>query len=338
MSTQARSTPGPVVALAAALVVGLALAPSLVAAPGLAQSDNAPDDQGAQTQPANGSDEERAQGQDRGGQDERRGPDDRGRADPVEIRDKGPGFATTAPPDSPRPSFAMDARNASAVVERPDVVPLNLRLDTLVEFADRDGDGAYDVGEPVERRISLREAPREIQVDEANATRTVVYEVANGSHLELAFDFGTGHGSQVATKLDVVVEDYPFQAPHHRIALGSQVQVDGGLERVTHDGRPALAGEAGDEVAYLSWTEDVRVDGEARQVASTVHISADEPTETAVVYWAYPQGETIVHDPTFGVQEAVEDLAGRLSAFGFGLAATVTLLGLGFAARERWRI
>lgn len=309
-------------------------------------STGSSDSNDSRTQPApsNGSQAEngnRSHGadarEDRSERDERpRSPP--GRADPVQIRETARGFSTQAPPDSPRPTVAVDASNGSARVERPDVQPLDVRFDTLVEFSDEDGDGRYDVGEPVVERFALRSTPHRIVPDRANATRTVAYELGNTSQLSLVFDLGTDHAEQVATKLDVVVEGYDFESPNTRIALGSQVEVEGGVEHTTRDGRPVVAGQQGDEVSYLSWAPTVAVDGEQRAVASSVHVDAAEPTESAVVYWAYPQGERIVHDPTLGVQDAIRDLAGALTPFALGLAATLGLLGVGYAARTRWHL
>lgn len=351
MTSLARPTPG----LALVLALALALAPAFAGSTALAQEQGPSN--GGQADEANGSqrdanrsDEEADGGEEgqadrRGGQDgspdrgqgDERRPDEAGRAPPVEIHDRPGGFATRAPPDQARPNVAVDARNASATVERDDVRPLDLHLDQVVEFVDQDGDGAYDVGEPVENRTSLNEAPSRVEADEANETRTVVYELGEEGQLRLVFDLGTAHAEDVGTKFDVVVDGYAFGREDARIALGSRIQVDGGIERVEIDGQPALAGETGEQVSYLSWVPTVQVDGADHPVASSVHVDAEEPAESAIVYWAYPQGEEIVHDPALGVRDAIRDLAGQIAPFALGLAATATLLFGGYAARARWQ-
>lgn len=306
------------------------------------RSEGGSDHNGNETNRSQDQDNDRSR-QDARGADQDESPREdgtgrQGRADPVEIQRIPGGFATRAPPESPRPEVVVDADRGRALVQRPGVQPLSMTLDTLVEFTDADGDGGYDVGEPVIQRHPLRSTPYRIAVDPANETRTVVYDLANGSQLQLVFDLGTSHGERVGTKLDVEVEGYVFENASTRIALGTRVHVDGGLEHATQRGRPVLLGERGEEVAYLSWRPTVQVDGEQAAVTSTVHVDAVEPTESAIVYWAYPQGEHIVHDPTLGVRDAIQDLAGRAMPFAIGLAATVGLLGVGYAVRSRWRL
>jgi hypothetical protein len=213
-----------------------------------------------------------------------------------------------------------------------------VHLHTIIEFTDEDGDGAYDIGEPVANRTSLDALDPRIKTDEANATRTVVDDLGNDSRLRLVFDFGPEHPEAVGTKLDVVVEGYDFEGPDTRVALGSRVQVNGGVERVPREGAPAIAGQQGETVSYLSWVPTVQVDGDEHPVGSSVHVEASDPAQSAIVYWGYPQGDEIVHDPTMGVQEAIRDLAGRTSTFAMALAGTLALLGMGYAARSRWRL
>lgn len=343
MSPQASDDARP--ALALILGVALALAPALsagLAPTALAQGQadegegNRPNDSGSGAQ-ANRSE----QGQD--GADERRGgeagpPDDPGRAPPVEIRDVPGGFATRAPADTPRPEVAVDARNASATLNRAGVAPMDVHLDQVLAFTDEDGDGAYDVGEPVIERQTLPDRPGRVVADDANETRTLVYDLDDEgeAELRLVFDLGTDHEERVATKFDVVLSNYTFEGDDAHVAVGSRVQVEGGLERVERDGQSAVAGEQGDEVAYLSWVPTVDVDGAEHPVGSSVHVDAEEPAESAIVYWAYPQGEQVVHDPELGVEDAFRELAGRLAPFALGLAATTTILFAGYAARARW--
>ncbi len=283
-----------------------------------------------------------ADGRDAGSDDRRRdgtdrGSDERGRAPPVQIRDRPGGFATRAPSDSPRPTVAVDARNASATVQRGDVTPMAVHMDTLVEFVDQDGDGAYDIGEPVVNHTDLQHTPHRVEVDQTSDSRSLVYDLGNESQLRLVYDLGTDQeDAQVAAKFDVRIDDYDFQHSDARIALGSHVEVVGGLERVEREGQPAVAGQQGEEVTYLSWVPTVDVDGEEHPVASSVHVDAEQPSESAIVYWAYPQGDEIVHDPTLGVQDAVQDLAGRVAPFALGLAGTLAVLGVGYEVRARW--
>lgn len=271
-------------------------------------------------------------------EDRRDSQDDRGRAPPVTVEDRPNGFATRAPEGSPRPTVEVDVDRGRATVARPDVVPLDVQLDIVVEYRDTDGDGAYDVGEPVLNRTDLRTAPHRVVQDDANETRELVYELHGDGELVLRFDLGTAHGRQVATKVDVRITGHTFEGPDTRLALGSLVEVPGGVETVEIDGEPAIAGTSGDEVAYLSWAPTVEVDGVEHAVGWSAHVSAETPSESAIVYWSYPQGDEIVHDPRLGVTAAVEDLAGQISPFAIGLAVALAVLGVGYATRRRGRL
>lgn len=348
MTTIARPSPG----LALALGLAVALAPAL--APGLAGSTLAQDQSQAEAGEASPQGEEpgqagandSARGEANRSSDERGGepgpgaerqPDDRERGPPVEIEDRARGFATSAGPDSPRPEIDVDGPTGKASVMRQDVRPLDVHLDEVLAFVDEDGDGAYDIGEPVLDRHQLPEDAVEVlTVAEGTDNRTLLYSLEGGGRIELAFNVSGAHGDRVGAKFDVEVHNYTFDGEDDvHVALGSRVQIGGGLEHGEREGLPALLGQDGDEVTYLSWVENATVDGVEHPVGSSVLLDVQE-SESAVVYWAYPQGEEIVHDPELGVTDAIRDLAGQLAPFALGLAATATLLFGGYALRARW--
>ncbi len=259
-------------------------------------------------------------------------------ADPVEIDDLADGFRTQPPAGSLRPAVTVDAARGQASVDRTDVVPLSMQIDSVLEYIDEDGDDAYDLGERVVNRTDLRQAPHRIEVDPANDTRSVVYLLDSGGHLELRFSFITAVDPQVGTKLDVIIRNHTFAEPDARLAVGSHVEAAGGLETVELDGQPALAGTEGDEVAYLSWVPVVTVDGVDHEVGWSVHLSTSAEGQDAIVYWSYPQGEEIVHDPELGVTSAVKDLAGQLTPFTIAIGAAIVVLGTGYVVRRRGRL
>lgn len=336
----------------ALLALALALAPGLA---GLTAADgHGPPSDGDRASPpeegnesrdgeqGNRSDGDAASGDRSEPSENRGGPEDRPGADPVQIEDRPGGFATRAPQGSPRPTVAVDASEARANVERDDVRELTLQVDALVAHLDEDGDAAYDLGEPVVERIGLHDLDHEIVADPANETRTLAYQLPRGGSLELVFDVGADHGAEVGAKVDVRVTGYTPPDPDARLALGARVEVPGGVEVADVDRADALAGRSGEAVPYVSWADTVQVDGSERDVGTSVHVSAtpDEASEgsSALVYWSYPQGEHIVHDPTLGVTDAVRDLPGQAWAFAIGLAATLVILGAGYAVRRRVRL
>lgn len=276
------------------------------------------------------------EGRREGAQDQ--GQRERGRAPPVEIEDRPGGFATRAPPGSPRPSVAVDASQARLEVDHPTASPLEMQFDAVLVYVDTDADGAYDLGEPVHARTDLRGAENRVRQGDEPDQRHVTYALANGGELVLRFDLGRDHAPSVATKFDVIIRNQTYDRDELRLALGAHLGSADGMETVQLDGHPALAGDGSDQAGYLSWVPTVQVDGAEHPVRWSTHVSTSPGDASAIVYWSYPTGDEIVHDPTLGVTAAIEDLAGQIPAFAVGLAATVTILGSGYLVRRRWRL
>lgn len=331
--------------LAISLVALLVLMPVSAIATGDPNNGGRPEETRTQGQPGQSQGNQSQQNQ--SSQQQERGPpedtpgQERRPVDPVAIRDNATGFRTEAPPGSQRPEFTLDAAQGSASIHRGDIEPMTLRLDALVEYIDENQNGAYDLGEPVQQRTPLRGAPFEIVVDNENETRDIVYTLEAGGQLILRFHLGQNHGESVATKFDVIIDDYPFSQDDSRLAIGMNLASLAGLQTAEVNAEPALAGKQGAEVPYLSWEQDVIVDGVRESVGASIHLSsamAGEDAQSAIVFWSYPQGASIIHDPIFGVTESITDRIGDLVPFLIGTAAAIGLLGAGYMTRRRTRL
>ncbi len=303
---------------------------------------SSPQNQPGQSQ-SNESRDNRSSEEQRGPPDDSPGADgqDRRPVDPVAIRDNATGFRTEAPAGSKRPEFTMDAGRGVASLHRSGMESMDVQLDTLVEYVDENDNGAYDLGERVVQRYALREASYELVSDDANESRDIVYDLGGNRNLTLRFHFGSDHGPDVAAKFDVIIEDYPFQQDDSQLAIGMHVKSAAGLQAGDVADDAALSGTRGDEVPYLSWERQVIVDGEAHNVGSSVHLSSageGEESQNAIVYWSYPQGASIVHDPILGVTDAIDDMIGDLVPFLIGTAAAIGLMGAGYMTRRRTRL
>lgn len=279
---------------------------------------------------------------DSGPPEDRPGPPDEDRrpVDPVAIRDHAQGFRTEPPAGSLRPEIDVDAARGTASLHRDDVSPLAFQLDALIEFIDENGNGVYEVGEPVIQRIPLRDARFGVISDPENESRDIVYPLGEDGRLVLRFDLGQRHGPQVGTKFDVIIEGFPFQEQQSLVAIGMRVQSPAGLRIAEVATEEALVGHQGTQVPYLSWEGEVFVDGAAHRVGSSVHLATGEGdrAESAIVYWAYPQGAFILHDPILGVTQAVKDLLGQMTPFVIGFMGALVLMGAGYLARRRTRL
>jgi hypothetical protein len=147
-------------------------------------------------------------------------------------------------------------------------------------------------------------------------------------------------------KIDFVVDDFPFQANGTRLDL--QVEVDAAYEaRGSAADASGVTLPAGEAAGYFRWLPNATVDGAVRDVGSRVDAieSATEDGETEtqyVVHMAYAQGDSIVHDPTFGVQsveeavEAVQETLGHLPTYVIVAGGTAVLaLGIAYARTRR---
>jgi hypothetical protein len=203
--------------------------------------------------------------------------------------------------------------------------PLHHEFLELVEFVDEDGDGAFDAGEPVVARHDLARPPDAVA---GNTTRRVTYDLDPGRlHLDVR---SVGD----ATKFDIVIEGYSFASPDTRLALGSAIRVDDGVRFGHVNGAPAILAGGTGQVPYLSWVETVQVDGRSAPVGWSVLASLSADGGNAVVYWAYPQGASITHDPLLGVTFVQVQRLLDAPAFLVAVAASLVFLGLGVLRRR----
>lgn len=229
-----------------------------------------------------------------------------------------------------------------------------LRHGLLVEFRDEDGDGAKDPGEPALQTVDLRDRNPDVAVEETDVGPrvTTTYALPGNGTFATTVLLPSGParvGAQQVTpeeaKIDFRVEGFPFEANDTRLDL--QVEVDAAYEaRGPAAEAQGVTLQADGEAAYFRWLPNATVDGAVRDVATrvdAVHAEAEdgEAESEYVVHLAYAQGQTIVHDPTFGVQsveeavQAVQETLGHLPTYVIAAGATAFLAG-GFAyARTR---
>lgn len=250
--------------------------------------------------------------------------------DHVEQTDDG--FRLVPPPDQPRSSVHVNIPNATVTLAPADGTrALQTRLDAIIEYADENGNGAYDLGERVLQRFAVRDLASRT-TSEGNVTQSAVYALPGGGALSLRFHLAT---VDAATKYDIGVDQFPFTSPSSRLAVGALVSVEGGVRPTTVHGAPAIAATVGDRVAFLSWTPTVQVDGRDAPVGWSVHTSTSETGGSAIVYWSYPHGARILHDPTLGITSFARAILGDALGLALGTVVVVVLLGAGYVARRR---
>ncbi len=251
------------------------------------------------------------------------------------VHDDASGFRTM--PDSAqdrRPAVSFQADRASTAVQEPGVRPLDLHVESVLEFRDEDGDGAYDLAEPVLQRFALRDLVPVINAS-ADSVRDVTYGLPAGGAITLRFHFQDA--DQEGAKFDVIVRDFPFAANDTFVAVAVHVEVPGGLRFAEVAGEPALAGVAGERVPFISWARNVTVDDVDREVQASAHVSVDPQQATGLLFWSYPQGAEIIHDPVLGVTLIPAFTLANPSAYAVAVLGGIAALAVGFEARRRFR-
>lgn len=260
-------------------------------------------------------------------------PDDPSRRAGVEIEDARDGFgAQPSDPGSRRPAFSFDLGRSSFTVERPGAPGLQAASDAVLEFIDEDGNGAYDIGEPVLQRHALRDLDAEVRTP-ATDIRDVHYPLPDNGTVTLRFHLSSG-GPDAGAKFDILIEDFPFTDPEGRVAIGFRIDAETGVRPDIVDDAAALVAEGTGDRPYLSWIDHAEIGDEAIPVATSVHVAASG--DGGVVYWAYPQAASILHDPVIGYIFVPLDRLGDPIAFISAIGVGGLLLLVGYEARRRF--
>lgn len=256
-----------------------------------------------------------------------------GRGPAVDIQDAQGGFGVRpTDPDSRRPEFSYNASRAELALDHGKATALKTVIDAVIEFQDENGDGAYDLGETIHQRLALVDLGSTVHEVDAT-TRDASYAFGNGGNLTLRFHL-TPEAELEATKFDVIVNDFPYQANTSRLALGLRVEALEGLRVATVHGAPALVGNGTGQVPFLSWIQTADVAGQTTDVASSIQLDADGPG--AVLYWAYPRGD-VIHDPVLGITTISLETLGDALVFGVFAGVGLLVLAVGFEARRRYK-
>lgn len=238
---------------------------------------------------------------------------------------------------------------------------LDLRMEALVEFSDRNGDGFFNLTDPVVQELEVDDLPflpPVLQPVDTGYRISVSYGLPNDG-LSLGFVF---HVVRVATevdgvwvtpvevKFDVLVEDFPYAEEDTLLALVMKLSTETEPQaNFTGTEKEVLAvGEA--FAAFFRWSGTAAVDGTPQPVrASVVKVETeqegDELEVERTVVLAYGRGQRVLHDPSVGVTLAPplppidlpdEVLPGlSLTAFGLMLAAAAAFVVATLALRRR---
>lgn len=203
---------------------------------------------------------------------------------------------------------------------------LKVRLREVVEYADSDGDGAFDPGS--DRVVARYDAtslrwsvshPTPVSNGAGKVGQRIVGTgllPGNGSVsfvMSVYGDFATVNGTSLRpsdVKIDILQDDFPYRENGTATALlfrteresKAQLRNDGDDERLR-----GVQAVANGFAAYFTWAGVASVDGVERPVLTTpvANSTGGGGSKLKDSFWlSYPRGQHVNHDPVLGVASA----------------------------------
>lgn len=188
-----------------------------------------------------------------------------------------------------------------------------VETESLIEFEDANSNGVFDDGEAVSR-YSLEDADFEPiayttqQTDSGVTDHVITAQSTDGVftitlHVVGSFaEIGSTTVTPTEVKFDLAIKDYPFESDDSRIAIMSKLKTERETERNGIKQEEGVSIPWEDVIGFFTWQPTVNVDGETASVAAAIR-PRSEIGEQGIIL-AYPQGDTIIHDPRVGFQVA----------------------------------
>jgi hypothetical protein len=194
-----------------------------------------------------------------------------------------------------------------------DVQSLQITFSRLIEFRDSDADGIYEATDATLQTWELDSALPSLREEPGrDGARTVIASYAFEKTVEGGTDRPTvelrfhlsPHTQLLAgvpvppteTKFDIAILELPYNATDSQVAAEFEVA----SQTPTRLATDSLQTSEGEFRFGFSWQPTATVDGRTRDVGVSVIQATDT---TAGVYFSYPRGAKIFHDPQVGVQQ-----------------------------------
>ncbi len=224
--------------------------------------------------------------------------------------------------------FEFSTHNATAEPE----IEVSLVFREIIEFSDDNGNGAFDDGDDEVSSFDLRDTEYdEIDyftrtTDDGETEHVISSQTSNGVFkvvMHAVEDFAvieSGVISPSEVKLDLIIEDYPYQESGTQLALLSKLETH--LEIEEHHEDDSDDDDDEDEVhisspdaeAFFSWANNATVDG----VVTPVEVTIEPDSGGKKIYFTYERGDSINHDPKLGVPYlTLPSDSGVLAGMGF---------------------
>lgn len=228
-----------------------------------------------------------------------------------------------------------------------------LDFERLVEYVDENDNGFFDEQDSVISEYLLTIADFEnitySTVESDDGQQLWVASVSTSDSVFSLILYVSGNTSEFEqvvlrpseVKFDVLISNFSFVNESSDIALEMNMSTTHSvsLQSQTDDEKKGFAkNEAALNIssglyeAFFSWISSASVDGVSQEVnvslsSSTVEVVSNDSktvSKQTSVFFCYPQGQTIVHDPKVGVvEESVESVVGLLQASTASVASYV---------------
>ena len=226
----------------------------------------------------------------------------------------------------------------------------------IVEFRDANGDGLLDNGDEVVSSYDMGSVECQ-QLEYRNETisgdmhvHTLTARTCDGVFAVVSRIPDTPPGgptdlSNSWVKLDIEIEDYPYQEEGTLLALRTRLEtrarltiVEDSLSRDGYvaEGEGVVEFEEG-ELGFYSWYPNASVDGRDIQVGTTVRTAA----EGVEIDHVYGRGDSILHDPKLGMPSLEEvvsevfDIMTKVVPYVAGAVAGAIVVVAAVAGRRR---
>ena len=205
-----------------------------------------------------------------------------------------------------------------------------IQFKNLIEYIDMDQNGRYDESDSVVGNYSLiNSIYSEINystIISEDGEKISVIKTSTKDDIFSIIIYVSGNYSQIQNqvvspseiKIDFIINNYHFLQENSFLALETEVNTVNSIdmESNTFDEKQGygkneneLNISSGNQMGFFSWSETVLVDSIIKSVNVTVITSVEqtitdegkEISKSSIVYFCYPQGESIVHDPKIGV-------------------------------------
>jgi hypothetical protein len=241
-------------------------------------------------------------------------------------------------------SLHMESSSVNDVrqIENPANPSLNIVYESLVEFNDTDGNGAFDPGQDtVVRSVNLATESyaspqvREVMSKDGGQGWQLVSHTLDGVFTVSTETFETPSrvdGTSIpptATRVVVTVNASRLIGSSDHIALQTVVMSSSLFDNPTASGT-SITAKSGATQEYFSWNPTGSVDEHPAQVAA----STQQKSGYVILNLAYPRGGVVSHNMIVGVVFGTTPLLTTTVLIGASIAA-LFLFGLLFAAGRR---